>query len=143
MKIKSVPFILQKKTYRLFGQPNVGLILILLFFFLIIFLNILFNYFQRKGQGRREKHQLVASRTPLTGYLTCNPGMCPWLGIELVTLWFTGLSSILGATPARANHFFLIFKYSCLHFPTTTFLRDLSILFHWSIIYSCTSITLF
>ena len=52
--------------------------------------------------------------------LAYNPSMCPRLGNELVTLWFTGRHSIHWATPARADYF-LIFNYtlcydSCLSF---------------------------
>ena len=39
------------------------------------------------GEHKRGKEIcVVASRAPPTGYLACNPGMCPTLGIELVTL---------------------------------------------------------
>ena len=31
----------------------------------------------REGEREGEKHQLVASCTPLTGDLACNSGMCP------------------------------------------------------------------
>ena len=53
------------------------------------FLNKDFIYFYRKGKGGRggeqrerniqtqDKHILVASRSPPTGDLSCNPGMCP------------------------------------------------------------------
>ena len=40
----------------------------------------LFIFRQRRREGEREgeKHQcVVASHTPLTGNLACNPGMCP------------------------------------------------------------------
>ena len=46
----------------------------------LLFLKILFIYFQSKKKGRREgeKHQcVVASCVPPTGDLTCNPGMSP------------------------------------------------------------------
>ena len=44
--------------------------------------NILFTFIfkqrGRKGENEGEKHQcVVASSVPLTGDLTCNPGMCP------------------------------------------------------------------
>ena len=46
------------------------------------------------------------------GFLLCTPNWgpgsqprhVPWLGIEPVTLWFTGWHSIYWATPARATH---------------------------------------
>ena len=40
----------------------------------------LFIFIKRRREGEREgeKHQcVVASHTPLTGNLACNPGMCP------------------------------------------------------------------
>ena len=50
-------------------------------------------YFYREEKGRRKigKHQcVVASHVPPTGDLARNPGICPRLGIELATFWFTG-----------------------------------------------------
>ena len=45
---------------------------------------------EREGERKGEKHQcVVASCTPSTGDLACNPGMCPRLGIELATLGLT------------------------------------------------------
>ena len=47
---------------------------------IISFFKDLFIYFETEGKGEREgeKHQcVVASRTPLTGDLAHNPGMCP------------------------------------------------------------------
>ena len=40
----------------------------------------LFIYRERAREGEREKHwcvRLIASRTPSSGDLACNPGMCP------------------------------------------------------------------
>ena len=52
---------------------------------------------------RGEKHQcVVASHVPPTGDLAPQPRHVPWLGIQLVTLWFAGQHSIHWATPARA-----------------------------------------
>ena len=50
--------------------------------FLKKFLKILLIYFFRErgkeGEREGEKHPgMVASHTPPTGDLTCNPGMCP------------------------------------------------------------------
>ena len=36
---------------------------------------------------------MVASHTPATGDLARNPGMCPRLGIEVVTPWFSSWHS--------------------------------------------------
>ena len=70
-----------------------------------------FYLFRQRGRERGregEKHQcVVASHTPPTGDLACNPGMCLRLGIEPATLWFTGRCSIHWATPARAEGEFL------------------------------------
>ena len=57
-----------------------GRIMSYVFFWFFFFLKILFILFFREGKGRREgeKHQcVVASRTPATGDLACDPGMCP------------------------------------------------------------------
>ena len=42
------------------------------FFFLILFL-----YFRQRGRERKKHQCVVASSTPPTGDLACNPGMCP------------------------------------------------------------------
>ena len=60
--------------------------------------NVLIYFFLERGrEGEREgeKHQcVVASHTPSTEDLARNPGMCPRLGVEPVTLWFMGRHSI-------------------------------------------------
>ena len=66
-----------------------------IFFFLKIYL---FIFRERESEGEREERnidvqgicQLVASRTPPPGDLTCSPGSCPRLGIEPVTFQFAG-----------------------------------------------------
>ena len=80
--------------------------------FLNIFLiKILFIYFLERGR-EGEKHQyVVASCVPPTGDLACTPGMCPRLGIEPVTLWFSGQGSINWATPARAEYKVFFIRY--------------------------------
>ena len=63
-----------------------------LFIYLFIYLKTLFIFLERGREREREgeKHQsVVASQAPPTGDLAHNPGMCPRLGIELATLWFT------------------------------------------------------
>ena len=61
------------------------------------FFKILFIYFSERGrEGEREgaKHQCVVASCVLpTEDMAYNPGMCPRLGIEPVTLWFTGQHS--------------------------------------------------
>ena len=48
------------------------------FIFIYLFLKILFIFRQREGEREGEKHPcVVASHTPLTGDLACNPRMCP------------------------------------------------------------------
>ena len=87
-------------------DANYILISIILFFFSP---KDFMYLFLERGKGRREgeKHQcVVASCVSPTGSLVCNPGMCPRLEIELVTLWFAGWHSIHWATPARAAPFF-------------------------------------
>ena len=64
----------------------------------------------RKKEGERnidvwEKHWLVASRTPPTGDLDDNLGLCPD-GIKPATFRFIGQCSIQWATPARAWVYF-------------------------------------
>ena len=47
------------------------------------------------------------------------PRHVPWLGIEPMTLWFTGWHSIHWATPSRALHlFFIQYFFILLHFPS-------------------------
>ena len=86
----------------------------------LLFLKDFIYLFLKRGEGRekkREKHQcVVASHVPQPWGPGPQPRHVPWLGIELVTLWFTGLHSIHWATPARA-------LYICLIVVT----RDLSI----------------
>ena len=50
----------------------------------LLFFKILFTYFQRQGGRKRGKHwcakrniDQLPPRTPLSGELACNPGMCP------------------------------------------------------------------
>ena len=85
---------------------------ITLYFILYYFYFLNFYLFLERGREREregEKHQcVVASWPPPTGGLALNPGVCPRLGIELATLWFTGRSSIHWATPARTKKWYFI-----------------------------------
>ena len=73
----------------------------------IIFFKILFIYFYREGNRGRK----TGRETSMCGCLShagyWGPGLqprhVPWLGIEPVTLWFSGQHSVHWATPARAN----------------------------------------
>ena len=57
------------------------------FFFCLRFYLFIFRQQGREGEREEEKQQcVVASCSPPTGDLARNPGMCPRLGIELVTL---------------------------------------------------------
>ena len=60
------------------------------FFFFFFFKRFyLFIFRQRGREGERGKRQcVVATRTPPAGDLALNPGIVPWVGIQLVTLWF-------------------------------------------------------
>ena len=87
-----------------YGKDANSFFLLLLFFKLtcsyfatFFFFKSLFIFRERGREGERkgEKHQyVVASHTPPTGDLACNPGMFPSLGIKLVTLCFAGWRSI-------------------------------------------------
>ena len=65
-----------------------------------VFKILFFNLFLERGEGKEKEkerninvqyiHRLVASHTPPAGDLACNPGMCPDLGIKLVTFQFPG-----------------------------------------------------
>ena len=78
-----------------YGSLNFKLFLYKAETFFLRFYLFIFRERRREGEREGEKHQrVVASCTPPTGDLACNPGMCPRLGIELVTLCFTGPRSI-------------------------------------------------
>ena len=70
--------------------------------YFILFFKDFIYLFLEKGEGREKGGETSMCgcllRTPNWG-----PGICPWLGIKPVTLWFTGLCSIHWATPARAS----------------------------------------
>ena len=74
--------------------------------FSLSFLKILFIVF-REGKGRRK----TGKETSICGCLLhapywgrgLQPRHVPWLGIELVIVWFAGWHSIHWATPARAQ----------------------------------------
>ena len=74
--------------------------------FIMFFKDFIYLFLERGREGEREgeKHRsVVASCTPHTGDLACNPGMWRRLGIEPATLWFTGRHSIHWVTPAMAK----------------------------------------
>ena len=57
------------------------------------FKDFIYLFLERGKEG--EKHPcVVASHAPPPEDLACNPGMCPGLGIEPATLWFSGWCSI-------------------------------------------------
>ena len=73
------------------------------FFFLKIFLNFSFRQREREGE-RGEKHQcVVASHTPPTGDLACNPVMCPDWKLNQQPFGSHFQYSINWAIPARAQ----------------------------------------
>ena len=60
---------------------------------------IIYLFLERGGGREKEKERNINVWLPLvcpppTGVLAHNPGMCPRLGIEPVTLWFAGWHSI-------------------------------------------------
>ena len=66
--------------------------------FFLSFLKDFIYLFLERREGKEKEGEthgcVVASHAPPTGDLACNPGMCPELRIELVTLWFTVQHSI-------------------------------------------------
>ena len=94
--------------------------------FQTFFFHYLFIFFQSEGKVGREgkTHQcVVVSSMPPTGDLTCNPGMCPRLGIKLATLLFAGPHSIHWATLARAQTFLFNVQLVFTKFHHTNFAR--------------------
>ena len=74
----------------------------------------------REGEREGEKHHcVVASHIPPTGDLAHNPGMCPRLGIELVSLWFADWCSVLWAILARVP--ILSLTYPPVYFVPTNY----------------------
>ena len=69
----------------------------------ILFLKIVFIYFQRREGRKRGKETLICGCLSSTPYWRSGPQPrnVPWLGNELMTLWFTGWHSIHWATLAR------------------------------------------
>ena len=61
---------------------------------LLYFFKFIFREQVREGEKEGEKHQSVASWTPPTGDLACNPGMCPDWELNRSIHW---------ATPARRH----------------------------------------
>ena len=77
----SVLFKIQQYVLKVIVQKY---FLKILFIYLFIYL---FLERGREGEREGENYQcVVASHTAPTGDLACNPGMCPRLGIEPVTL---------------------------------------------------------
>ena len=66
------------------------------------------HLFSERGKGKEKERErninvwLPLSLTPYRGSGP-QPRHVPWLGIELVTLWFSGRHSIQWGTPARAH----------------------------------------
>ena len=72
----------------------------------VSFLKILFILFLDTEEGREKRRRETSMCGCLSHIPYWEPGLqprpVPWLGIEPVTLWFTGRWSIHWATPARA-----------------------------------------
>ena len=98
------PNSLDGRMMKLNAKFNADLLLTHSFSF--SFLKILFIYFETEGKGGRKQGR----ETSVCSCLSCapywGPGLqprhVPWLGIELVTLWLSGLCSIHWNIPARA-----------------------------------------
>ena len=69
--------------------------------FLLFFKDFIYLFLERREEKELEKERNINVWLPLTCPLL-QPRQVPWLGIEPVTLWFTGLHSIHCTTPARA-----------------------------------------
>ena len=83
----------EAKYLHIFNTLKLSVCVIYIFYFI----KILSSFLERGGgkEKEREKHQgVVASPAPPTGDLAHNTGMCPRLGTEPATLWFTGQHSI-------------------------------------------------
>ena len=107
-------------------------------------LKTLFIYFYlERGEGKEKERK----ETSMCGCLSCTPYRgpgwqprhVPWLGIELVTLWFASRHSTLWATPSRANLLILeretlicCCTYLCIHYSRTCPDQGLN-LQHWCI----------
>ena len=104
---KSLLYVLQTSFCRIL--PDFWLCLQCLLFIHLIFKKD-FIYFIFGGEGRRRGRE-----TSMCGCLLhapyWGPGpqlrQVPWLGIELVTLWFAGQYSIHWASPATTTHLIL------------------------------------
>ena len=89
---------------------TIKMMVIIYTIFLSLFLLFFWRFYLfifREGKGGRKR----GKQTSMCGCLSCTP-YCgpgpqlrhmPWLGIEPVTLWFTGTCSIHWAAPARAQ----------------------------------------
>ena len=107
----------------------------------LFFLKDFIYLFLERGEGRekeKEKHR-CARETSISCLLhapTWGPGLQPrhvlWLGIELVTFWFTDQHSIHWATPARSQSFF---SYSYVYSSPTQISMSIPShkTFYWSI----------
>ena len=88
------------------------------FIFSIFFFKILFIYFLERGQGR-EKGREISLWGCLLPACDWGPGPqprhVPWLGIKLVTFWFSGQSYIHWAT--RPGLLVYILSTCCSHSP--------------------------
>ena len=75
-------------------------------YFISFFENYFIYLFLERGEGRERGRETLMcgclSHTPNWG-LGQQPRHVPWLGIQVVTLWFAGQHSVHWATPARAK----------------------------------------
>ena len=83
-----LPYLVRRWSQHML-LPFIYYTLFLFFFFLNFFL--IFRETGKERETEGEKHQcVVASHSPLTGVLACNPGMCPDWELKPQPLWFAG-----------------------------------------------------
>ena len=87
--------------------------------FVVFFFNFIYLFLER-GEGGRKRGRETSMCGCLLSTPNWGPGLqprhVPWLGIEPVTLWFTGWHSVYWATPARATLLILITSFLLLVF---------------------------
>ena len=114
------------------SAPFSGKVFGVLFSFLIVYLFI-FREQGREEEREGEIHQcVVASCVPPTWGPGPQPRHVSWLGIEPVTLWFTGRRhSIHWATPPRAGKCFWFLQITITHSLDIVSVSSLGHHVHW------------
>ena len=110
--------------YSILGPLYISIGLNCLYF--LLFKDFIYLFLERRKGREKERERNINVWLPLTGPHQGpgpQPRQVPWLGIEPVTLWFTGWRSIHWATPARA--WFVFFLHHIL--PNKVFIEKLNI----------------